>query len=551
MPTRSDRSVPRRKTADDGGVHINYITRAEVVGDTILVHTKGATRPYPRPVLHGTAGAQLTEALLDQLHIRGGTWTSWATFDKQRLAATRFLAWLQNEVGIADLADPEFTPALAWQGVMSVGDTGGIQRNFRSFLAEALQGIRSDAADHRAVLHGRSLPVDEFDLQGYAPEVADAIERVAKSHVGRWFVQHRTAVREALGGDLPHDWMRLPAEDLCDADGTTCPKEFVVLPHDLAAAMVLLSLLDDKGPNLSVIHSHTCDSVEAAGDAAFVTSVKARNRQVLRTPAPNGGLYSYAGLLEFVTAATRVERHIRDDGSDFARLLFVATGSDTVVSGEQVRAWWRATSSDWPDPAVPRPDGLSFPRLRKAALLRGRKHQGTVVGHSRSTARLYLADAVPDVILIPGLVDTQNSVSDYCRSQMLPPRPGDEDAANGLSAAPAVMDVGVAMCASNGQSPTDAEKPCGLGPVACFLCPNGYRTPEVIPGLIAAVEFADGIRKHEPNEWLTSEAPVLHTLASKALDQFPQPVVAAASREDVNNARALIACVYVEGRRRD
>lgn len=221
------------------------------------------------------------------------------------------------------------------------------------------------------------------------------------------------------------------------------------------------------------------------------------------------------------------------------------------MTGQEVRAWWRTTLHAWPDPDLARPATLSFPRLRKAALLRGKKHARVLVGHSRRTARLYLADALPDVILIPGLVDTQNSVTEYWRTQMVPTRRDDQEAADDLVSAPAVMDVGVAMCASNGQSPTDSEKPCGLGPVACFVCPNGYRTPEVIPGLVAAVEFTDGIRKHEPNEWLSGEAPVLNTLARKALDQFPQPVVAAASRDDVDNARVLIACVYLEGRRRD
>lgn len=552
MPTRSDRDVPRRKTADDGGVHVSFITRVEVDEDgALLAHTQGASVARRFSPLHGVAGLQLTKALLEQTHVRGGTWTSSVTLKDQHYSSRRFLRWVSREYGIEDLTDPAFTPAVAWEGVKSVGPNGGQQRNFRTFLANAISDLRDDGKTHRSVLLGRALPVEVHDLQGYALDVTDAIERVAKAHVGRWFVQHQNSVRKALGGDLPRDWLRLPAETLCRG-ATSLPDDFIVDGRDLGAAMVLLSLIDDKGPNLSVIHSHTSDSVIRAGDdAAFVTSVKARNRQVLRTPAPSGGLFSYAGLLEFVTAATRVERHFRDDGSDFARLLFVATGATKVLDAQQARAWWRSTSAEWPDPNIPRPASLSFPRLRKSALLRGKKHSRIVVGHSRRTARLYLADALPDVILIPGLVHTQNSVTEYWRKQTLPSRPNDETAAGELVSAPAVMDVGVAMCASNGQSPTDIEKPCGLGPVACFMCPSGYRTPEVIPGLIAATEFTEGIRKYEPEEWLSGEAPVLHTLARKALDQFPPPVVAAASREDINNARALIACVYMEGRRLD
>jgi len=552
MPRRSDRTVLRRRTADDAGVHVNFITHAALEDGAITVWTRGSARPRTFAALEGPAGAQLTTALLDHLHINGGTWTSVATINKQRASAKRFLSWLHEECGLDDLLDPDFTPAMAWEGVLAVGGSGGQQRNFRTFLADALAALRPDGHTHHSALSGRALPVDVYDLQGYAPEVGECIEQVAKKYVGDWFRRHRDAVRDALGGDLPRDWLRRPAADLLAGVGDTVPESLRAAPADLAAAMVLLSLVDDKGPNLSVIESHTGDSVERAGDdAAFTTSVKGRNRQVLRTPAPAGGLFSYGGLLEFVTAATRVDRHLRDDGSDFARLLFVATGHTAVMSSDRVNAWWATTKERWPDPAVPRPDRLSFPRLRKAARLRGDRRGNVLVGQSRATARLYLAEALPDVILIPGLLDVQNSVTDYWRGQTVQITPEQADAVEPLISSENVMDVGVAMCSSGGQAPTDPDKPCGLGPVACFVCPNGYRPPEVIPGLLAAVQFTDGIRKYEPTDWLTGEAPALNTLARKALAQFPAPVVAAASDEDVHNARALIACVYLEGRRRD
>lgn len=554
MTSEAQRS-PRRRVADDAGVHINFITDAGVDSKGgIFVRTRGASVTHALSALPGTGGRQLTAALLNRLHVNGGTWTSIATLQKQHYSSRRFLRWLRIEENLSDLSDPALTPAVAWRGVLAVGANAGQQRNFRTFIADALPSIRTDGETHRAALLGRALPTETFDLQGYAPEVADCIERVARAQVGDWFQRHRCAVRDALGSELPRDWLRVPATALVPGAMNQCPDQFRVTPRDLAAAMVLLCLLDDKGPNLSVIQSHTSDSVEASGDdAAFVTSVKARNRQVLRTPAPSGGLFSYGGLLQFVTAATRVERHMRDDGSDFSRLLFVPTGQGRAMNSQQVNQWWMTTRQDWPDLAVPRPTRLSFPRMRKSARLRGQQHGRILIGQSRSTARLYLADALPDVILIPGLLDTQNSVTDYWRTQTSPTKIDQEqaDAAAVLKASPAVMDVGVAVCSTNGQSPTDPERPCGLGPAACFVCPNGYRTPEVIPGLLATIEFTGNIRKYEPTEWLTGEAPVLQTLAQKALDQFPNPMVAAASREDVANARALIACVYVEGRRRD
>ncbi|MFJ5535108.1 hypothetical protein [Streptomyces sp. NPDC093261] len=530
---------------------MHFITEATTDDQgRITVRTRGSVDPCIFSPLPGEAGRQLTQAALDRLHVHGGTWTSSQTLENQVHAARRFLDWLGSHSGVDDLASPDFTPADAWQGVLASNRRPIRQRNFRSFLADTLKLLRPDGEVFASALYGRALPVEVADVQGYAPQVANAIEKVARRRIGDWYQRHRAAVRQALGG-LPRDWLHRSATELLVSGKESA---FVVGSADLAAAAALLSLIDNKGPNWSVIVSYTADSVERAGDdAAFATGVKARNRRVQRSPAPAGGLFSYGGLLEFVTAATRVARHLRDDGSDFARLLFVPTEGRRVIDSEHVRAWWDTTDRAWPDPAVPRPRRLHFQRLRKAALLRSRRELGLpIVGQSQRTARLYLADALPDVLLIPGLLDVQNSVTEYWRGQTVHiPTPDELEAAEELRRAPAVLDVGVAACTTNGQSPTDPAKPCGLGPVACFVCPNGYRTPETIPGLLAAVQFTDGIKQHSPQEWLAGEAPVLHRLASEALLQFPRPLVAAASQTDVDNARALIACVYLEGRRRD
>ncbi|MDQ0259479.1 hypothetical protein [Sinomonas atrocyanea] len=439
--------------------------------------------------------------------------------------------------------------------IIASSPRGASQRSLRTFLARAFPSIREDGEGFRAYLSARSLVVDEPDVAGYAPDVADEIERIAKDWVGRWFIRHRQAVTDGLGS-LPRDWLTVDADRLLGGR-TDCPAAFRVERDDLAAAMVLLALADNKGPNLSTILSYTADSIERVNDdAAFVTGIKARNREVLRTPAPAGGLFSYGGLLEFVTAATRVERHIRNEGEDFDRLLFVCTGKTTVMNGSAVNLWWEKATTGLAG-EVSLPTSVSFRRLRKAALLRGKHKRFQVIGQKPATSRLYLADAVPDVILVPGLLDTQAKVAAYWRQKTSGnpfqdvTGPAPEDAVRALSGAEAVMDVGVAACVSNGQSPTDAEKPCGLGPVACFICPNGYRVPETIPGLIAAVEFTDGIRRYEPDEWLSGEAPLLNTLARKSLEQFPQPLVDAAPPDQIENARALIACVYVETRIRD
>lgn len=559
MATRTDRTVPRRQIADERGVHVAFVTTAQIVRNSSIEFTvRGRSTPQ-HTIRMGTsaAAAQVNRSLLKHLHINGGTWTSALTLRKLGQLGRLFIDRLELHHGIHDLAGSELSPDIVWEAILQVTLHGGSQRNLRTFLAETLAVVRNDGETYRDYLYARTLVVDESELEGYAPEVADAIERFARDHVGRWFVRHRQDVERALG-HLPDDWMSRPAHELISGHplGSTA---FRVTSDDLAAAMVLLAVVDNKGPNLSTIQSYTADSVERANDdAAFVTGIKARNREVLRTPAPAGGIYSYAGLLEFVTAATRVARHFRGQNDDFNRLLFVTSRGTQTMDSTDVQKWWARTEPQRRKIDALFPDRISFRRLRKAALLRG-KHKGfAVIGQKRATTRLYLADAVPDVILVPGLLNTQADVTSYWRSKTkapptVPAYLDDEDAsaAKALETADAIMDVGVAACISNGQSPTDAAKPCGLGPVVCFVCPNGYRTPETIPGLIAAVEFTDNIRKYEPNEWLDGDAPILNELAKKTLDQFPQPLIDAAPTEEIHNARALIACVYVETRTRD
>jgi hypothetical protein len=559
MATRSDRGVARRQIADERGIHVAFVTGARFnEGGWIDVNLRGhANAKHTARLGRSTAADQINRSLLANLHIQGGTWSSFETLYKHSHLSRHFLARLRSELEIVDLTDAGLTHEIVWNGILLASPQGGSQRNLRTFLAETLATVRDDGETYRDYLYARTLVVDESELEGYAPEVADAIERFARDHVGRWFVRHRQDVERALGY-LPDDWMSRPATELINGHprGSIA---FRVTSADLSAAMVLLAVADNKGPNLSTIQSYTADPVERANDdAAFVTGIKARNREVLRTPAPAGGIFSYAGLLEFVTAATRVARHLRGQNKDFDRLLFVTSRGKRPMNSMDVRHWWTRTEPQRREIDALFPDSISFRRLRKAALLRG-KHKGfAVIGQKRATTRLYLADAVPDVILVPGLLNTQADVTSYWRSKTkmastVPAYLDDEDAsaAEALETADAIMDVGVAACISNGQSPTDEAKPCGLGPVACFVCPNGYRTPETIPRLIAAVEFTDNIRKYEPNEWLDGDAPILNELAKKTLDQFPKPLIDAAPAEEIHNARALIACVYVETRTRD
>ncbi|MDM7885670.1 hypothetical protein QUG92_11200 [Curtobacterium sp. RHCKG23] len=396
-------------------------------------------------------------------------------------------------------------------------------------------------------------------MTGYSPHVVDAIEAMMKDRVAAWFQRYRRAVQDAYGS-LPQNWLQLDASDLAPHD-TELPKGFATTEDELIPAMILLATLDNLGPNLAIIRSFTSDSVERSSETAgFATGVKARNNQVIRTPAPAGGLFSFVGLLDFVTAATSVDRVFRQHSFDFDRLLFIPTGADEVLDHAPIGKWWSSQVAAAADRRG-LPETISFRRLRKGAANRGRSAGQKIIGQGEQMSRIYLADAVPDVIKVPLLLATQDSVAQRWRDRTtltsadVPAEnelnPHEREAKAAIEAAEGIMDVGVAACITNGQSPINPALPCGLGPIACFTCSKGFRTPEVIPGLIAAVEFSLNIRKYEPTEWVDGEAPLLYAFAQRSLEQFPKALVDAAPNTAVDNGRALVACAYYETRLRD
>ncbi|PZE68770.1 hypothetical protein DEI83_02230 [Curtobacterium sp. MCBD17_021] len=445
---------------------------------------------------------------------------------------------------------------MVWEAVLAVSQQGGPQRNLRSFLADSFPLIRCDGDTFEEVLNAGRLRTDVYKRVGYEPSVADAIEAFVKPFVAAWYTRHRAAVAAALG-EQRKDWLSVPAEILIRAENYSRSSFFVTI-DDLVPAMILLSLVDNKGPNLSVMRSYTSDSVERSNSGAgFATGVKARNKELLRTPAPARGLFSYLGLLEFLTAATRVDRHLRRHSDDFDRLLFVRSRGEKTIDSGSVNSWWKRTllRADKPDQLLP--PSISFQKTRKAALLRARREGQDVIGHSTAMKRVYSADAVPDVITVPLLLQTQAAVAEQWRGRIAglaegkraePLTAAEEAAADTIGSAEAIMDVGVAACITNGQAPDDQDLPCGLGPVGCFTCPKGFRTPEVIPGLIGAVQFTENIRKYDPAEWLDGEAAKLNVLAQKSLDQFPQHLVESALPIAIDTGRLLVACAYSETR---
>lgn len=561
MRMDNDRAYLSARNTDQRGVNPNYITEATrtTAGDLRLA-VSGARNPiFIRQLGSTAAGDQLTEHLLRSIHLSGGTWTSAATVRTVASGARQFLVELEDLAGCTRLDDELLTEVILWDAIVRAAGNVSKRRNLRRCVCGALEQWHPDGEVLSEALFAYTIPVTKPAVVGYAPDIMDAIEASMKERVSAWFLRYREAVQRTYG-TLPKDWLQLEPPALAP-QAVALPQGFEVHEDDLVPAMILLAVLDNLGPNLSVIRSFTCDSAEQSSETAgYATGVKARNGQVIRTPAPAGGLFSFVGLLNFITAATNVDRAFRQHSFDFDRLLFIPTGANEVLGEKHIRKWWSSHFGA----AFERgglPDSISFRKLRKGAVNRGRSSGQRIIGQSEEMSRIYLADAVPDVIKVPLLLATQDNVAQHWRDRTsltsadvpdeIELEQHERDAKAAIEAADGIMDVGVAACITNGQSPTNPALPCGLGPIACFTCPKGYRTPEVIPGLVAAVEFSANIRKYEPAEWLDGDAPLLYAFATRSLEQFPKSLVDAAPDTAVDNGRALVACAYYETRVRE
>lgn len=561
MRMDNDRAYLSARNTDQRGVNPNYITEATRTTDGDLrLAVSGSRDPiFIRQLRPTQAGDQLTAHLLNTIHLGGGTWTSATTVRTVASGARQFLVELEGLAGCTRLHDELLTEVNLWDAIVRAAGNASKRRNLRRFVSGALERWHPNGAALSEALFAYTIPVTKPAVVGYAPDIIDAIEASMKEQVSAWFLRYREAVENAYG-TLPQDWLQLKSSALAP-QAMTLPEAFEVDESDLVPAIILLAVLDNLGPNLSVIRSFTSDSAEQSSETAgYATGVKARNNQVIRTPAPAGGLFSFVGLLNFITAATTVDRAFRQHSFDFDRLLFIPTGANEVLGEKQIRKWWSSHVAAAADRGG-LPDSISFRKLRKGAANRGRSSGQRIIGQSEEMSRIYLADAVPDVIRVPLLLATQDNVAQHWRDRTsltsadVPDEreldQHERDAKSAIEAADGIMDVGVAACISNGQSPTNPALPCGLGPIACFTCPKGYRTPEVIPGLVAAVEFSSNIRKYEPAEWVDGEAPLLYAFATRSLEQFPKALVDEAPDTAVDNGRALVACAYYETRLRE
>lgn len=315
----------------------------------------------------------------------------------------------------------------------------------------------------------------------------------------------------------------------------------------LTAALILHCLSENSGFNYATLLETSTDSLTHLGErTALQRTIKARNATEDSRATSTSSIYTAGGIIEVLTGLTRFTRAARShltapDGSPHPLVdrLYVEhrtdpTHSEVLGSGRLHNAW-RSPVFDrhWPADAdgdlVQDRASLNFRALRLIAQGRALKDglRADVHGHSERTKVHYLAHVLPDHVFNKHAVEAQNSFHDDALSAFTVVADSSDAVAADLANARSdrIMDVEIGLCTNAGQDPDDPSRPCSLGITACFVCPNGYRTVDHIPGLLAAVEVTRVIQDLDPVEWETGEAPLLRHYAQTCLDQFPRLVV--------------------------
>ena len=313
----------------------------------------------------------------------------------------------------------------------------------------------------------------------------------------------------------------------------------------LTAALILHCLAENAGYNYATLMEKSADSLTYLGEnEALERSVKARNHSQDTTVTRTDSIYTSGGIVETLSGLTRFSRKSRDhltsqDGqpSPMTVRLYVEHQSDPLrselITTSRIHNGWRKKDFDdqWnPASAGKRADvPLRFNALRLEAHRRVMQQglSADVHGHTESTKTHYTAHALPDHIFNAAAVKAQNAFHDDALAQFTFVSDSTEAVALQLAQVPAenIMDVEVGLCVSAGNEPGGSGKRCTLGITACFTCPNGYRTIDHIPGLLAAVELGNVIEANDPHEWENGEAADLRFYAQACLDKFTPLVV--------------------------
>ncbi len=337
----------------------------------------------------------------------------------------------------------------------------------------------------------------------------------------------------------------------------------------LVAGLILHCLAEDTGMNLaSMLRTEPADLTRAGADHAILHTSKARSHSEERLPVSTKSMFSLGGLVETLTGLTRFARLHRAVGleragvaSDVADKLYVEHRADPrkaqIITNQRMHHGWRSAAFDahWPSPDIDREEcGLRFRALRSHALHRAirRDPDNDIVGHTPRTRLHYLAHVLPEHVLTDLAGQAQDDIVAAAMRQFFLVDKAETGTARTLADTPTERraDLVTSVCTNGGNDPDQPATPCSLGLAACFTCPNGYRTADHIPGLLATVSLTELIHANDPDEWANGDAAALHFYASESLRQFPSTVVdTVRERTDLTAHIVTISSLYTEMRR--
>jgi hypothetical protein len=338
----------------------------------------------------------------------------------------------------------------------------------------------------------------------------------------------------------------------------------------LVAALILQCFTEQSGLNLSVmLRSDVSDLIYTGKTNGILNLAKARNHSEDALAVRTGSNKTLGGLMEALSGMTRFSRRWRalhlisdDDVPEVVNRLYVEHRRDVwkseLVKNNRMHYGWRQSSFDkhWQDEALDREKvGLRFQALRRKVLEGAvtKNAKADVHGHTKRTRVHYLANVLPEHVLSRHSEAAQDAIVDAAVKRFAVTSEKGGDAASTLVKAVdsgMTADLITSVCVSAGNDPDEESKPCSLGLAACFTCPNGYRTVDHIPGLLATVRYTEIIRDNDPDEWENGEAALLNFYAVETLAKFPSGVVESLRNDVVIDGHVLtIHHLYTELRR--
>ena len=283
----------------------------------------------------------------------------------------------------------------------------------------------------------------------------------------------------------------------------------------MCAALVHHCFIDLKGFNLSTMRNTGVESLTATGpSSSMVDTIKprahlhARESSLIRDKETD--LAAFLGMVE---ALSKFSRHFRKKAGHAPEVadLFYATHDPNGTVGNvlgklSVREISRRIGAALSDAGF---DGegfsLSFRKLRLAAKAEGQKNDPThqLHGQNRRTATTYDKKMLPVTVLHNAMDKSVDEIIEEGWERLADAVENDT-----------LTDVTVSACTSGGVDPQDDTARCEQGILACFACPNGVRTLDHIPGLIAMAKVLE--HTDEP----------LRQVVIEVLNHAPQDAVA-------------------------